>query len=73
MKRHTPRLNGKAERSHRIYEEESYGLLVGVVIDDARPFSSKLQDWEDYCGPAVLVQKVHMNVSYVSGTMVDHG
>src|SRR5256885_2249576 len=44
----TPRLNGKAERSHRIDAEEFYRLLDGVVIDDTRLFTDKLQEWEDF-------------------------
>jgi len=44
----TPRLNGKVERSHRIDAEEFYRMLDGVVIDDAKLFTSKLQEWEDY-------------------------
>jgi transposase InsO family protein len=43
-----PRLNGKVERSHRIDAEEFYRLLDGVVIDDAKVFNDKLQEWEDY-------------------------
>lgn len=48
IKPHTPRLNGKVERSHRIDAEEFYRLLDGVVIDDAQLFNIKLQEWEDY-------------------------
>jgi transposase InsO family protein len=44
----TPRLNGKVERSHRIDAEEFYRLLDGVVVDDSKLFTSKLQEWEDY-------------------------
>jgi transposase InsO family protein len=44
----TPRLNGKVERSHRIDAEEFYRLLDGVVIDDAKLFNEKLQEWEDF-------------------------
>lgn len=44
----TPRLNGKVERSHRIDSEEFYRLLEGEVIDDARIFETRLQEWEDY-------------------------
>jgi transposase InsO family protein len=44
----TPRLNGKVERSHRIDSEEFYKLLEGEVIDDARLFADKLQQWEDH-------------------------
>ena len=43
----TPRLNGKVERSHRIDADEFYRLLDGVVLDDARLFTTKLQEWED--------------------------
>jgi transposase InsO family protein len=48
IKPRTPRLNGKVERSHRIDAEEFYRLLDGVVLDDARVFNDKLQEWEDY-------------------------
>jgi transposase InsO family protein len=44
----TPRLNGKVERSHRIDAEEFYRMLDGVVVDDAKVFSVKLQQWEDF-------------------------
>lgn len=44
----TPRLNGKVERSHRIDSEEFYRLLEGQVIDDARLFEHRLQEWEDH-------------------------
>ena len=44
----TPRLNGKVERSHRIDAEEFYRMLDGVVIDDAKVFNDKLQEWEDF-------------------------
>ena len=44
----TPRLNGKVERSHRIDAEEFYRMLNGVVVDDAKVFSLKLQQWEDF-------------------------
>ena len=36
------------ERSHRIDAEESYRLLDGVVIDDAKVFNDKLWEWEDF-------------------------
>jgi len=48
IKPHTPRLNGKVEKSHRIDSEEFYRLLQGQVIDDTRLFTEKLQEWEDY-------------------------
>jgi transposase InsO family protein len=48
IKPRTPRLNGKVERSHRIDNEEFYRLLDGVVIDDSKLFTEKLQEWEDY-------------------------
>jgi transposase InsO family protein len=48
IKPRTPRLNGKVERSHRIDAEEFYRLLDGAVIDDAKVFNDKLQEWEDY-------------------------
>ena len=48
IKPRTPRLNGKVERSHRIDAEEFYRLLDGTVIDDAKVFNDKLQEWEDY-------------------------
>lgn len=44
----TPRLNGKVERSHRIDEEEFYRMLKGIVIDDAKLFNEKLQEWENF-------------------------
>jgi len=44
----TPRLNGKVERSHRIDNEEFHRMLDGVVIDNARLFNDKLQEWEDF-------------------------
>jgi transposase InsO family protein len=44
----TPRLNGKVERSHRIDQEEFYRMLDGVVIDDAKLFNERLQEWEDF-------------------------
>jgi transposase InsO family protein len=43
-----PRLNGKAERSHRIDDEEFYRMLDGVLIDDAKVFNDKLREWEDF-------------------------
>jgi transposase InsO family protein len=43
-----PRLNGKAERSHRIDEEEFYRMLDGVLIHDAKVFNDKLREWEDF-------------------------
>jgi transposase InsO family protein len=48
IKPRTPRLNGKVERSHRIDAEEFYRLLDGAVIDDAKVFNNRLQEWEDY-------------------------
>jgi transposase InsO family protein len=36
----TPRLNGKVERSHRIDAEEFYRMLDGVVVDDAKVFTT---------------------------------
>jgi transposase InsO family protein len=48
IKPRTPRLNGKVERSHRIDDEEFYRLLDGVVIDEAKVFNDKLQEWEDF-------------------------
>lgn len=44
----TPRLNGTVERSHRIDDEEFYRMLGGVVIDDAKLFITKLQEWERF-------------------------
>lgn len=41
IKPRSPRLNGKVERSHRIDEEEFYGMLDGVVIDNSRLFNEK--------------------------------
>ena len=43
----TPRLKGKVERSHRIDADEFYRLLDGVVLDDARLFTTNLQECED--------------------------
>ncbi len=48
IKKRTPRLNGKVERSHRIDEEEFYRLLEGVVIEDVGGFNHKLQEWENF-------------------------
>lgn len=48
IKPRTPRLNGKVERSHRIDAQEFYRLLDGTLIDDAKVFNDKLQEWEDY-------------------------
>lgn len=48
IKPRTPRLNGKVERSHRIDQEEFYRMLEGVVIDDAKLFNEKLQEWENF-------------------------
>ncbi|MFL6098590.1 MAG: IS481 family transposase [Actinomycetales bacterium] len=48
IKPRTPRLNGKVERSHRIDAEEFYRMLDGVVIDDAKIFNDKLQEWENF-------------------------
>jgi transposase InsO family protein len=48
IKPHTPRLNGKVERSHRIDAEEFDRLLQGVVVDDAQVFNDKLKEWEDF-------------------------
>jgi len=45
----TPRLNGKAERSHRIDAEEFYRGLKGVVIDDTQLFNDQLAEWQDFC------------------------
>ncbi len=44
----TPRLNGKVERSHRIDGEEFYRMMDGIVIDDAKLFNEKLQEWENF-------------------------
>ena len=33
------------ERSHRIDAEAFYWLLDGLVIDDAKVFNDKLQEW----------------------------
>ena len=48
IRRRTPRLNGKVERSHRIDAEEFYRLLGGVVVDQSELFTTKLQEWEDF-------------------------
>jgi transposase InsO family protein len=45
----TPRLDGKAERSHRIDAGEFYRQLKGVLIDDAQLFTGKLAGWQDFC------------------------
>jgi transposase InsO family protein len=44
----TPRLDRKAERSHRIDSDEFYRLLEGEVIDDANLFTERLRQWEDH-------------------------
>lgn len=36
------------ERSHSIDDEEFYGMLAGVVIDDAKLFNTKLLEWERF-------------------------
>jgi transposase InsO family protein len=36
------------ERSHRIDAEEFYRMLKGVVVDDSKLFTTKLQEWEDF-------------------------
>jgi hypothetical protein len=50
--------NGRAERSHRIDDEEFYRLLAGEVIDDAKLFNNKLHEWERFStispGPKAL-------------------
>ncbi|MEU9455907.1 integrase core domain-containing protein [Streptomyces sp. NPDC048277] len=48
IKPRTSRLNGKAERSHRIDAEEFYRLLDGFSIDDAAAFNDKLREWEGH-------------------------
>jgi hypothetical protein len=48
IKRATPRLNGKVQRSHRIDNEEFYQLLDGVVIDTTNLFRDRLQEREDF-------------------------
>ncbi len=48
IKPRTPRLNGKVERSHRVDSKEFYRMLEGVVIDDAKLFNEKLQEWENF-------------------------
>jgi transposase InsO family protein len=48
IKKRTPRLNGKVERSHRIDEEEFYQLLEGVIVEDAGGFNTKVQEWENF-------------------------
>lgn len=48
IKRRTPGLNGKVERSHRIDEEEFYRMLEGVVIDNTKLFNEKLREWGDF-------------------------
>ena len=44
----TPRLKRQGRTLHRTDSEEFYRLLEGQVIDDARLFNIKLQEWEDY-------------------------
>jgi len=44
----TPRLNGKAERSHRIDEEEFYRMLKGIIIDSSKLFNEKLKEWQNF-------------------------
>jgi transposase InsO family protein len=49
IKPHTPRLNGKVERSHRIDAQEFYQLLDKKgVSDDIQLFNKKLKEWEDF-------------------------
>jgi len=46
---HTPRLNGKVERSHRVDDQEFYQLLdKDGITDDIHLFNEKLREWEDY-------------------------
>jgi transposase InsO family protein len=46
---HTPRLNGKVERSHRVDDQEFYQLLdKDGITDDIHLFNDKLREWEDY-------------------------
>jgi transposase InsO family protein len=46
---HTPRLNGKVERSHRVDDQEFYQLLdKNGISDDIHLFNEKLREWEDY-------------------------
>jgi transposase InsO family protein len=46
---HTPRLNGKVERSHRVDDQEFYQLLDrDGISDDIQLFNEKLREWEDY-------------------------
>ena len=45
----TPRLNGKAGRSHRIDAEESCRLRDAVMIDDTELFNDKLAERETSC------------------------
>ncbi len=44
----TPRLNGKVGRSHRIDAEGFYRLPGGVVVDDTKLFTAKLEAWERF-------------------------
>ena len=48
IKPRRPRLNGKVERNHKIDEEEFYRMLEEVVIDDAKLFNDKFQEWENF-------------------------
>ncbi len=43
-----PYLNGKAERSHRIDDEEFYRQLDGVVVSGLEELNSRLQVWERF-------------------------
>lgn len=45
----TPHLNGRAERSHRVDDQEFYQLLDrDGITDDIHLFNAKLKEWEDY-------------------------
>ncbi len=45
----TPHLNGKAERSHRVHDQEFNQLLDrDGITDDIHLFNAKLKEWEDY-------------------------
>ena len=48
IKPRRPQLNGKVERSHRIDDEEFYGLLDGIVIDDTTLINERLREWENF-------------------------
>ncbi|HQH46637.1 MAG TPA: integrase core domain-containing protein [Candidatus Aminicenantes bacterium] len=44
----SPRLNGKVERSRKIYDDESYRMIEGTVIDDAKSINKKHNKRENF-------------------------